>query len=95
MSDKQIQIIETISMFRMRYAVRTDDKDLAVNFFESDKIDTDMSQCHLGEIISHVRTVNEDEFIEIFDEDNDYLKDWSKEKKLDSIHNIDDGWEFS
>lgn len=95
MSDKQIQIIETISMFRIRYVVRTDDKDLAVNFFESGKIDAEMSQYHLGEIISHVRTVNEDEFIEIFDEDNDYLNDWSKEKKLDSIHNIDDGWEFS
>jgi len=95
MSNEQIQIIETVSVFRIRYAVRATDKNQAVSFFESGKIDSDMSQSHLCETVSYVRTVNEEEFIEIFDADNDYLTDWSKDKKLECIYAVDDNWEFS
>jgi len=36
------------------------------------------------------REISEDEYLEIFDRDNDYLRDWNREQKLGTSleHNI-------
>ena len=45
----------------------------------------EFSQKWLGETIISHRVVSTDEVIKLFDEDNDYLKDWSEDKKLEYI----------
>ena len=58
------------------------------SFVAGDLDDKEMSQEWLGEIpVSH-REITEDEYLKIFDKDNEYLKDWDKEQKLNMIHRI-------
>jgi hypothetical protein len=45
----------------------------------------EFSQQHLDEIITNHRVVDLDEAIKICDEDNDYLKSWPKEKKIETL----------
>jgi hypothetical protein len=47
----------------------------------------EFSQQWLGEQIIDVQELNEEQILELFDKDNDYLKDWSKDKKLNHIKN--------
>lgn len=42
----------------------------------------EFSQLHVGENILDVEVVNEDEMLIEFDKKNDYLKDWTKERKI-------------
>lgn len=42
----------------------------------------EFSQEHLGETIASHRVVSEAEALEIFDQDNDYLKSWDRETKI-------------
>ncbi|NDG32254.1 hypothetical protein EB118_19525 [bacterium] len=84
-------LVETISMFRQRYVVLAKNEEHAKD--EVTMMDDDFkefSQLHLDEIISSTRVLTEDELIKQFDEDNDYLKGWSKEKKLKNIVNVID-----
>jgi hypothetical protein len=86
----KLVLVETISQFRHRYVIELpDDADnnWAVEdvLLESDKVE-EMSQCHLGEMdISH-REINKEEYLRLFHEDNDYLKDWPMEKKFQFIY---------
>jgi hypothetical protein len=48
-----------------------------------------MSQEHMGEFTISHREITEEEYLKIFDEDNDYLKDWTDEQKKQFIHRID------
>jgi hypothetical protein len=86
-----IYIVETVSMFRMRYAIRAKSKTHAEDEFvmEVEKELNEMSQKHLDEIIVSTRKVSEKKYLEIFDEDNDYLQSWDNETKLKSINVID------
>lgn len=86
-----IYIVETVSMFRMRYAIRAKSKTHAEDEFvmEVQKDLIEMSQNHLDEIIVSTRKVSEKKYLEIFDEDNDYLKDWPTDTKLRSINVVD------
>jgi hypothetical protein len=45
----------------------------------------DFSQEHMGEYIVDTASINEDEMLVVFDKDNDYLKDWSKEQKIEWV----------
>lgn len=81
-------IVEAVSMFRMRYAVRCKSAEHAMDTVTMHEAE-DMSQLHLGETITSAREVSESEYLKIFDEDNDYLKSWSDEKKQDFIHVVD------
>jgi len=96
MSDnKPIQIVETISIFRMRYAIRTDNQDIASEMVLSDKVDAEMSQKHIAENITSIREVSQEEYIKLFDEDNPWSKIWTTERKLKELFETDDKWEFS
>lgn len=71
--DSEIILVETVSMFRMRYAVRVP-KGKAVYALDSvvmNEIPNELSQKHLDEIIVSHRTVSEEEIREIFEEDNE------------------------
>ncbi len=87
MSEK-IYIVEAISMFRMRYAVRCQSAEHATDTVVMQEAQ-EMSQLHLDEVVSNVREVTEAEYLAMYDADNDYLKDWPAEKKLGMIHTVD------
>ena len=87
---KKLVLVESISQHLIRRCVEVkDDIDYALDSFDAEELDDrEMSQTWLGEIsISH-REITEDEYLKIFDKDNEYLKDWDKEQKLDMIHRI-------
>lgn len=81
-------IVEAISTFRMRYAVRCKSAEHAMDTVTMQEAG-EMSQVHLGETIVSARKVSKSEYLEVFDEDNDYLRSWSDEKKLETIHTVD------
>ena len=45
----------------------------------------EFSQEHVGEYIIDAVEMNEADMLELFDKENDYLSEWSKEKKLAHI----------
>ena len=86
-------LVETVSVFRMRYVVEaknaSDARDevtmnLGDNFHE-------MSQVHLDEMISSTREIDTPEYLRIFDEDNVYLKDWDEDQKLQFVNVLNYG----
>ena len=91
--DRKIFIVESVSMFRMRHAVFATCAEDAADEHTFRAGDTDfieLSQEHIGENIVSIRKVSEEEYLEIFDEDNGDWKDkWSKAYKLSSINVID------
>ena len=86
--ETQLVLVEAISQFRERYVVEVpvgEDKiEWALDTVTMDKAQ-EFSQKWLGETIISHRVVSTDEVIKLFDEDNDYLKDWSEDKKLEFI----------
>jgi hypothetical protein len=47
----------------------------------------EFSQKHIGETIIDSEILTEEQMLEKFDIDNDYLKDWTREKKLEHVRN--------
>lgn len=86
---KQYTMIETISMFRMRYVVEIpkeyETAEARREYVES-RINTEQfdefSQKHLGEIITSTRELDEADVLEICDADNPYAKSWPDSQKL-------------
>lgn len=77
-------LVETVSLFRIRYVVEaknaSDARDevtmnVGDNFHE-------FSQLHLDEMITSAREIDNAEYLRMFDEDNVYLKDWDEEQKF-------------
>lgn len=98
MSINKYVVVTAISQFKMRYVVSVDDlqslnTDIEVDpaWLEEmiilDEID-DFSQKHLGVIPLETRLMTEDEVLELHDAENSYLKEWSKEQKLNYIKNL-------
>ena len=89
----QLVLVETVSMFRMRYVVEVP---VGTDDFNNDKslwaLDTvtmneaeEFSQEHLGETIVSHRVVSKKEALALCDIDNDYIKSWSKDKKIETF----------
>lgn len=92
MSETKLVLVETVSQFRMRYVVEVPVGTFTMNGEERDKaewaLDTvvmeeakEFSQHHLGETIVSHRELTQEEYLKLFDVDNDYLKDWDAEQK--------------
>ena len=89
-------MVETISIHRIRYVVEakeathaTDEVVMRLGNADFDEF----SQYHVDEVISSVREITDDEYLKMFDEDNDYLKNWSDEQKFGFVQKIDYGSE--
>lgn len=90
---KKLVMVDVLSQFRIRYCVEVEDDidhaldEIVVN--ESDVNFREFSQQHLEPtvILSH-REITEDEYLKMFDEDNNYLETWTKEQKLKFINKI-------
>lgn len=99
-------IVTAISQFRQRYAIPVDelkklnlevqptDEDLhewARDCVTMEQI-KEFSQHHLGESIIDSVLVDEDQMLEQFDRDNDYLKGWDRDYKLEWVNNWKEEW---
>lgn len=83
-------LVETISMFRMRYVVEAQCAEHAANEVTmKDSELSEFSQKHLDEVITSTREINTEEYLRIFDEDNVYLRNWDNLEKLSSINVVD------
>lgn len=84
-------VVETISMFRMRYVVEGKSSEHAMDEVVMNLADSDFkefSQHHVDEVITSSREIDDEEYLRMFDEDNDYLKDWDVEQKMQYVNKI-------
>ena len=93
-------VVTTVSQFRQRYCIpmselqkTNTDKELTVENareWAKDSVTVEevdeFSQKWLGETILDTMILDEERVLLLFDRDNDYLKEWDKEQKLEKIH---------
>lgn len=83
-------LVETVSMFRMRYVIEAlEDTHACDTVIMNDGDVEEFSQVHLDEIITSTREIDDAEYLRLFDQDNDYLKDWDDSLKFRRVHVID------
>jgi hypothetical protein len=91
---KKLVMVETLSQYRMRYVIEVEDNiDHALDevvMEENSENFKEFSQKFLQPtvIVSH-REITKNEYLKMFDEDNEYLKNWTYEQKLGFINVID------
>ena len=92
-------VVTAISSHRMRYVMHKDDlrkmntdaqptdKELLTWAMDSVTMEEveEFSQMHIGEQITDVHEMNEEEILNLFDADNDYLSEWDRGYKLQWI----------
>jgi hypothetical protein len=83
-------LVETISVFRMRYVIDAESvehakDEVTMNVGEL----AEFSQHHIDEMISSTREIDDAEYLHRFDEDNEYLKDWTDGQKFSFVNVID------
>ena len=85
-------LVETVSTFRMRYAVDAKSIEEATQFVKDNVHDADLcrefSQEHVGELVTDTWKVSDKEYLKQFDIDNDYLSSWTDEQKFDFVNKI-------
>ena len=92
---KKLYLVETVSMFRMRYVVEAREAEHACDEVvmntsgNYDENFQEFSQQHLDETIVSTRELSAKDYMKLFDEDNDYLKSWSNKDKMRFINVID------
>ena len=89
---KKLYLVETVSMFRMRYVIEAREEDHAKDEFvmKIGKEDFhEFSQHHVDEVIVSTRELSAKEYLKLFDKDNDYLKSWDISDKMRFINSVD------
>jgi len=92
--EKKLYLVETVSIFRQRYVVEAREAEHAsdeVVMNVSNGSFKEFSQKHVDELITSTREITADEYVKLFDEDNDYLSKWNISQKMQSINTIDYG----
>jgi hypothetical protein len=83
-------LVETISMFRIRYVVEANNASDARDEVTMNEGNLhEFSQLHLDETISYAREIDQEEYLRLFDEDNAYLQEWDDDDKLGWINKVD------
>jgi hypothetical protein len=90
---KKLVMVDCLTQHRIRFAVEVEDNiDHALDEVvvrEGDMEFIEFSQKHLGLTVFSHREITKEDYLRMFDEDNDYLKGWSEENKLNWINKID------
>lgn len=79
-------------MFRMRYVIECESAEHAKDTVTMKEAE-EFSQLHVDETITSVRAIDDAEYLRVFDEDNDYLREWSEEQKFNYVHKVEYGTE--
>ena len=93
MKNKDYVVVTAISSHRGRYVMHRDDLQKLnpsepVNAIEWANDTVNMNECeefsqeHMGEYIVDTVEMNEEDMLELFDKDNDYLREWTKDQKI-------------
>jgi hypothetical protein len=89
----KLVMIDTISQHLIRFVVELEDnepdqnaEDILVDHIETDASFHEFSQAHLGNVILSKREISKEDYLRLFDEDNDYLSSWSEDQKLKFIN---------
>ena len=85
--EDKIFIVETISQFKVRYAIRGKSLEHAMDTVVCEEAE-EMDQKFIGETILGGHEITQEQFLVEQSLENEYFKDWSKEKKLSMIHKI-------
>ena len=94
-TEEQYVLVTVISSYRIRYCVpmselqkmnedATVDPMWALDAVSMDEV-KEFSQEHLGEQISDMRVLTEEEILSQFDAENEYLSRWTRDQKLKYI----------
>lgn len=80
--ETELVLVETVSQFRQRYVIKVPKgkAEWALDTVTMEEA-KEFSQQHIGETIISHRVISEEEALQLCDEDNDYAKVWSDEKK--------------
>jgi hypothetical protein len=94
-------VVTTVSQFRQRYAVpvselQAENPDIDISADPAKQIEwakdnvtcedvKEFSQKWIGEQIIDGMILDEERIVNLFDRDNDYLKEWTRKQKLDFI----------
>lgn len=91
--ETEIVLVETVSMFRMRYAVRVPvgKAAWALDSVVMNEIERELGQKHLDETIVSHRVISAAETAELFFEDNDYLRNSPGVEPLDYVYDTTAG----
>ena len=96
-NNRDYVVVTTLSQFRIRYVMHRDDlqklnPEVMIDDLSSwgcdaviSEIVDEFSQKCLREVITDTDTMTEDEMLELFDKDNDYLKDWTRDYKIEWV----------
>jgi hypothetical protein len=105
MTDEKYVVVTTIGTFRQRYCIPMSELQSlnidtplntanAIEWAEDSVTAEDVkefSQHWLGENIVDTFILDEERVLNLFDRDNDYLKDWTKEEKIAYINKWKEG----
>jgi len=80
-------LVETVSMYRIRYVIDCKEEGHALDTVTCEEAD-EMSQLHIGESIISSREIDDAEYLRVFNDDNDYLKEWTDEQKFEIVHKV-------
>jgi hypothetical protein len=87
---KKLYLVETVSTFRIRYVVEAKEEGHAEDeVIMSDADFYEFSQKHIDESITSTRELTKEQYIELFNKDNEYLSSWFDEDKFKFINKID------
>jgi len=89
--DTELVVVDCIAQYRIRYVVEVPKgkKEWALDTVTMEEA-KEFSQKYLGETIFSHRIIKEKNYEKLFDQENDYLKDWDLEQKKGYITRIKD-----
>jgi hypothetical protein len=79
-----MKLVDCISTFHIRYVIDTDNDEWAGDTVVMEEA-KEFSQNHLGELIVSIRTIDDSEYLSLFNADNEYLEEWTDEMKRSLI----------
>jgi hypothetical protein len=85
MNDKELVLVECFSTFKMTYLVEVDVDAPHIeitNLVHKEDNGHEFAQQYLGLEVDSLRTVTEEQVIELCDKLNPHLKEWSDKKKV-------------
>jgi hypothetical protein len=88
---KKLYLVETVSMFRMRYVVEAREEGHAMDEVVCEMGNhefEEFSQKHIDEVIVSTRELSATDYMNLFDKDNDYLASWTDQEKMKLINTI-------
>jgi hypothetical protein len=81
-------LVETVSLFRIRYVIEANEASHAADEVVMNNIDNEFSQKHIDELITSTREITDEEYLKLFDEDNQYIMQWDEDSKFKFVNKV-------